>query len=386
MERSVDTIQADARRTHEMAVADSNATEDGGNAGRVTLESVTKYYGEVPAVDRVSMQIEAGEFVSLLGPSGAGKSSLLRIIGGFERPEAGKVYLGTEDITHIPPHKRHVNTVFQHYALFPHMTVGENVVYGLRQDKVPRPQRGPRVREALEMVQMLDLADRKPSELSGGQQQRVALARALIKQPKVLLLDEPLGALDLKLRQQMQIELKRLHREFGITFVYVTHDQGEALAMSDRIAVMRDGGVEQIAEREELYDRPGNSFVADFVGSQNFFEGVARRGGHELVTEAGVVLKGDRATGDIEEGATVRAGVRPEHVVLEPSEGAGGVNRLEGVVREIVHSGDSLEFVVRLESGRDIFSRIPRVQSPNFERGTRVVATWSVSRLTIFHR
>jgi len=205
----------------------------------VRLEDITKRYGGFVAVDDVSLEIRGGEFLSLLGPSGAGKSTVLRIIGGFAHPERGRIYFRETDVTGLPPHRRAVNTVFQHYALFPHMSVAENVAYGLRQDGVARAERTRRVREALETIEMLSYASRRPVELSGGQQQRVALARALIKRPKVLLLDEPLGALDRKLRQQMQIELKMLQREVGITFIYVTHDQEEALAMSDRIAVVR---------------------------------------------------------------------------------------------------------------------------------------------------
>src|SRR5687767_6741340 len=240
-------------------------------ASDVELEQVTKFFGDFKAVDGVSLYVAAGSFVALLGSSGAGKSTVLRMIGGFELPDDGSIRIGGRDVTALPPYRRDVNTVFQNYALFPHMTVAENVAYGLRRDGVPGAERRARVREALEMVQMLPLAHRRPSQLSGGQQQRVALARALVKRPSVLLLDEPLGALDRKLRQQMQVELKLLQHQLGTTFIFVTHDQEEALAMSDTIAVMRDGRIDQVGEPTELYDRPHTAFVASFIGAQNFF-------------------------------------------------------------------------------------------------------------------
>ena len=240
-------------------------------ASDVRLEHVTKLFGDFRAVDDVSLHIHAGEFMSVLGSSGAGKSTVLRMVGGFELPDAGVITIGGKDVTNVPAYRRDVNTVFQSYALFPHMSVAENVAYGLRQDRVPRAERMTRVRDALDMVQLLHLAHRASSQLSGGQQQRVALARALVKRPSVLLLDEPLGALDRKLRHQMQVELKLLQHRLQLTFVFVTHDQEEALAMSDRIAVMRDGRVEQIGSPAELYDEPESAYVAGFVGAQNFF-------------------------------------------------------------------------------------------------------------------
>jgi len=239
----------------------------------IEFRSVTRTYGALRAVDDVSLSIESGEFFSMLGPSGSGKTTCLRLIAGFERPDSGKVLLDGGDVSAVPPYERNVNTVFQDYALFPHMTVLQNVAYGQRVRRVAAAQRAQRAREMLALVKLEDLADRRPGQLSGGQKQRVALARALINQPRVLLLDEPLGALDLKLREEMQIELKGLQRRLGITFVYVTHDQGEALSMSDRVAVFNRGRIEQLSTPRELYTHPRTAFVARFVGGANIIEG-----------------------------------------------------------------------------------------------------------------
>jgi putative spermidine/putrescine transport system ATP-binding protein len=238
----------------------------------VRLENVRKSYGDVVAVDGIDLDVPQGEFFTMLGPSGSGKTTTLRLIAGFESPDEGRVLLNGGDVTGQPPYERDVNTVFQDYALFPHMTVGENVAYGLRVKRVRKAERTKRTAEALELVRLGGLADRKPSQLSGGQRQRVALARAIVNQPQVLLLDEPLGALDLKLRQEMQIELKRIQQEVGITFVYVTHDQEEALTMSDRLAVFNDGRIEQIGAPAEVYEHPQTEFVAGFVGVSNVLE------------------------------------------------------------------------------------------------------------------
>src|SRR5512132_81428 len=247
--------------------------------GSVELIGVTKRFGTVTAVDALDIQVRPGEFLSLLGPSGCGKTTTLRMLAGFEDPDEGQIRISGTAVQGVPPHKRNVNTVFQNYALFPHMTASENVAYGLRQKKVAKAEIGRRVGEALEMVKMSRLAARKPREMSGGQQQRIALARALVNRPSLLLLDEPLGALDRKLREEMQIELKLLQSQVGITFVFVTHDQDEALSMSDRIAVMLDGRVEQLADPDTIYDFPASAFVAGFIGQQNFFDGTARQGG-----------------------------------------------------------------------------------------------------------
>jgi spermidine/putrescine transport system ATP-binding protein len=236
----------------------------------IELREIYKYFGDVPAVNGISLDVRQGEFLTLLGPSGCGKTTTLRMIGGFELPSAGEILIKGEAMGDRPPYRRPVNTVFQNYALFPHMTVAQNVSYGLEMSGVPKPEQKPRVAEALAMVRLPHVENRKPAELSGGQQQRVALARALVNRPAVLLLDEPLGALDLKLRKAMQLELKRLNREVGATFVYVTHDQEEALTMSDRIAVMNDGRILQLGSPGEIYERPRTRFVADFIGQTNF--------------------------------------------------------------------------------------------------------------------
>jgi spermidine/putrescine transport system ATP-binding protein len=239
----------------------------------VELREVTKRFGSVAVVEGVSLQIRPGEFFSLLGPSGCGKTTTLRILAGFVQPDAGEVFIAGKRVTHLPPNERDVNMVFQNYALFPHLTVEQNVAFGLEIQKLPRAQIRKRVGWALELVRLCGLESRYPHQLSGGQQQRVALARALVTQPSVLLLDEPLGALDLKLRQQMQLELKKLQRELAITFLYVTHDQEEALTMSDRLAVMNQGRVVQVGTPQEIYERPATRFVADFIGESNFLEG-----------------------------------------------------------------------------------------------------------------
>ena len=247
------------------------------DAPDVRLTDLVKRYGEVKAVDGVSLAVEHGEFFTLLGPSGSGKTTTLRLIAGFELPDEGSVELGGEQVEHLAPYARDVNTVFQDYALFPHMTVAENVAYGLRVRKVPRQERRKRAEESLELVRLAGMGARKPAQLSGGQRQRVALARAIVNRPRVLLLDEPLGALDLKLRQEMQLELKRIQQEVGITFIYVTHDQEEALTMSDRLAVFNAGRIEQVGAPAEVYERPASEFIASFVGVSNLLERAGRR-------------------------------------------------------------------------------------------------------------
>jgi spermidine/putrescine transport system ATP-binding protein len=353
-------------------------------AGDVELQEVTKVFGEFRAVDAVSLAIRAGDFVALLGPSGAGKSTVLRMIGGFELPDGGSIRIGGRDVTDLPPYRRDVNTVFQSYALFPHMSVAENVAYGLRQDGVPRQERRSRVREALEMVQLLALAQRSPTQLSGGQQQRVALARALVKRPSVLLLDEPLGALDRKLRQQMQVELKLLQQELGTTFIFVTHDQEEALAMSDVIAVMRNGRVEQVGTPTELYDRPRTAFVAGFIGAQNFFPGRIDGDGGRLTAEAGMAIEAARRAGDLPPGSRGLAAVRPEHIGVSRREPEARTNAAEGQVVAIVMLGDSQEYVVRLANGQEVFSRVPRTAAGAPSDGERVWVSWSRDHATLY--
>jgi spermidine/putrescine transport system ATP-binding protein len=321
----------------------------------VRLERVTKAFGEVKAVDDLSLSFERGGFVALLGPSGCGKTTTLRMIGGFEEPTSGTVYLGEQNVTGLPPYKREVNTVFQNYALFPHMSIQDNVAFGLRERKVPKAEIAKRVPEMLELVELKGFEKRKPTQLSGGQAQRVALARALINHPRVLLLDEPLGALDLKLRKQMQLELKRIQTEVNITFIHVTHDQEEAMTMADRIAVMNQGRIEQIGPPAELYERPKTAFVAGFLGVSNLLN--AKVSGSDAVTLP------DGTVARVETGALsgapqdVRIGVRPEKVRLEAAAGsasANGANQLTGTVRDVSYIGVSSQYIVDTTAGDEI--------------------------------
>ncbi len=315
------------------------------------MAGLTKQFGEVVAVAGIDLEIQRGEFFTMLGPSGSGKTTTLRMIAGFEEPSAGTIELAGADVSSVPPYERAVNTVFQDYALFPHMTVGENVAYGLKVAKVARAERARRGEEALEMVRLPGYADRKPGELSGGQRQRVALARAIVNRPEVLLLDEPLGALDLKLREQMQVELKSIQGEVGITFVYVTHDQDEALTMSDRIAVFNGGAIEQVSPPFELYEHPSTEFVAGFVGVSN-------------------VLERDGA----------RFTIRPEKVQLvEPGAGAGELLTERGRVAEVAYAGMMTRYTVGLERGGEIQLVRQNTDSSADDaglRGSEVVVGW----------
>ena len=322
--------------------ASRSAARDDADASSpdVEIADVTKRFGEVVAVDRMNLRIQHGEFYSLLGPSGCGKTTTLRMIAGFEQPTEGEIFLAGQPIAGVPPFRRNVNTVFQHYALFPHMNVAQNVGYGLRQRKVDKAEEARRVGEALELVRLGGYGMRRVWEMSGGQQQRVALARALVNRPTVLLLDEPLGALDLKLRKEMQLELKALQREVGITFVYVTHDQEEALTMSDTIVVMRDGRIQQQGGPTELYERPVNHFVAGFIGSSNFLHGTlvgaADGAGRARVrTERGLELSGFVTNREAEAaaGTEVTVAIRPERMEVRPASDA-AVRLVAGLARD----------------------------------------------------
>jgi spermidine/putrescine transport system ATP-binding protein len=285
----------------------------------VELHNVSKLFGEITAVDDVDLQISDGEFFSLLGPSGCGKTTTLRMIAGFEQPTVGEIYLHGRPVAGIPAHKRPVNTVFQNYALFPHMTIWQNVAFGLEMKKVPKDEINRRVGEALELVQLGGMGERKPKQLSGGQQQRVALARALVNHPEVLLLDEPLGALDLKLRKEMQFELKQIQERLGITFIYVTHDQEEALTMSDRIAVMDAGKVQQVGTPREIYEHPNNRFVADFIGETNFVPATVKEIEQFVTLDIGSVdVLGTADNRSLSVGQQVTLAIRPEKINLYP--------------------------------------------------------------------
>ena len=301
----------------------------------IRFDDVSRHFGEVKAVDHASLEIQDSEFFSMLGPSGSGKTTCLRMIAGFDRPTSGNIFLYGKDVSNLPPYERDVNTVFQDYALFPHMTIADNIAYGLMVKGVPKTERYRRVDEMLDLVRLPGFGQRKPSQLSGGQRQRVALARALINHPKVLLLDEPLGALDLKLRQQMQVELKAIQKRVGITFIFVTHDQEEALTMSDRIAVFNEGRIVQVGTPAEIYERPASPFVAGFVGTSNLISGeIARRmtGSPEIFS------------------------IRPEKIHLDATSSEPGNDMLciDGVVRDVVYLGLFTRYLVEIEDGSDL--------------------------------
>jgi spermidine/putrescine transport system ATP-binding protein len=353
----------------------------------VRLERVTKRFHDVVAVDDLSLDVQRGEFFSLLGPSGCGKTTTLRIIGGFEEATAGTVFLGEADVTALPPFKRDVNTVFQSYALFPHLTVYENVAFGLRRKRTRDEEIRQRVSQMLDLVELPGYERRKPSQLSGGQQQRVALARALINHPRVLLLDEPLGALDLKLRKQMQIELKRIQTEVGITFIYVTHDQDEAMTMSNRIAVMRHGRIEQLGHPEELYEHPTTAFVAGFLGVSNLLDGevVDRNGAltHVRLSD-GTVLRAP--SGPANGAHSVRVGVRPEKLRVTAVEEHGtdgedgSLNQLRGTVLDASYIGVSTQYLVETNDGHKLTVYAQNLETSGASEaladGQRVLLTW----------
>jgi putative spermidine/putrescine transport system ATP-binding protein len=334
------------------ALATPQAPKEEVRPAALRVEGVSKRYGRVLAVDNVSLTIAEGEFFTLLGPSGSGKTTLLRLIAGFERPDSGRIELGGKDVTAVPPYARATNTVFQDYALFPHMSVAANIEYGLKVRHVAREDRRRRVAAGLTLVRLTGLGYRRPSQLSGGQRQRVALARAIVNEPEVLLLDEPLGALDLKLRQEMQIELKRIQRELGITFIYVTHDQDEALTMSDRVAVLAGGRIEQLGSPVDLYEHPANEFVAGFIGVSNVID----RDGRRLV-------------------------VRPERIrLLDPGETPGPGSHVEdGIVQDVIYAGMVTRYAVQLDRGGRLLVVEQNRESAvgaNDLRGRRVRLAW----------
>jgi len=338
-------------------------------APEIRLIDLEKRFGDVRAVDGVSIDIASGEFFSLLGPSGCGKTTTLRMIGGFELPTGGRILLRDRDITMDPPDKRPVNMVFQSYALFPHLDVGDNIAFGLRRKKVEKAEVTRRVGEALELVHLSGYEKRKPNQLSGGQQQRVALARALVNHPNVLLLDEPLGALDLKLRRRLQLELKRIQIEVGITFVYVTHDQEEALTMSDRIAVMHAGKVEQLGTPEALYERPATRFVADFIGTANLLRGQVDSAGWVRLTSGEIA---PCETTDLSPGSEVEISVRPEAISLVPADSIGAIR---GRVEQAAYLGTAIAYQVLTGGGMTISVMAPK-SGVRVPPGSDVAITW----------
>jgi spermidine/putrescine transport system ATP-binding protein len=345
----------------------------------IVLDHVRKEFGNFVAVQSADFSIDRGEFFAMLGPSGCGKTTTLKMIAGFELPTSGRVLLEGVDVSRVPPYRRNVNTVFQQYALFPHMTVADNVAFGPRSKRVSRSECDRRVGEMLEVVRLAEFANRKPSQLSGGQQQRVALARALVNLPSALLLDEPLAALDLKLREAMQLELKRIQREVGITFVFVTHDQGEALTMSDRIAVMSEGVVEQIGTPEEIYNRPASLFVAGFIGSANLLPGTAtgQDGGDVVVElECGPTVRASPGRQPVN-GDPVSVMIRPERLQVAVAPGPDG-RSIEGVIRELIFQGASARLQLELGDGTEIVTYVdPDDDLPFLRPGAPVHANWN---------
>ena len=328
--------------------------------GDVTLVALTKRFEDVVAVDSVGLRVASGEFFSLLGPSGCGKTTTLRMIAGFEEPSSGQILLDGTDVADRPPYKRNVNTVFQSYALFPHLRVYDNVAFGLRRSGVDKREAKQRVAEALAQVELTGLERRKPAQLSGGQQQRVALARALVLRPAVVLLDEPLGALDAQIRRSLQVELKSLQEEVGLTFIYVTHDQEEALTMSDRLAVMNAGRIEQMGAPQEVYEQPDTTFVAGFLGISNLISGAARPlGGDRCAVRVGE-FELRAAAGNVSRTGQTKLMIRPERVQIEPH-GAGGENRIPGIVERIVYRGNADQVFIRLPAGDSVQALVQNV-------------------------
>ena len=350
----------------------------------IRLEGVTKRFGDMTAVDALDLEMPRGAFYALLGPSGCGKTTTLRMIGGFEDPTEGRVYLGGDDITEQPPYKRDVNTVFQSYALFPHLSVEKNVAFGLERQKVGKDDVRTRTDEALELVQLGGLGKRRPAQLSGGQQQRVALARALVNRPRALLLDEPLGALDLRLRKQLQIELKRIQQDIGITFVHVTHDQEEAMSMADTIAVMNAGRIEQAGSAADLYERPHTEFVANFLGVSNLIDGKLGRseGGLASVeTHDGARLHVPADRVGPHDTESIRVGVRPEKITLSAPNGSGHADRnaLRGTVVVAAFLGTSIQYVIQASGGEEltVFAQNLDSDADSFGPGREVDLTWN---------
>ncbi|WP_448070531.1 ABC transporter ATP-binding protein [Georgenia yuyongxinii] len=358
--------------------------------GAVALRSLSKAFDGKHAVQDLDLDVQPGEFVSLLGPSGCGKTTTLRLVAGFEFPDTGTIEVSGLRVQDLPAHRRPVNTVFQSYALFPHMSVADNVAYGPKLKGVPRAQIRTRVADALDLVRMGEYAARKPGQLSGGQQQRVALARALVNRPAVLLLDEPMSALDRKLREEMQVDLKIMQRDLAMTFIFVTHDQAEALALSDRIAVMNAGTIDQIGRPADVYDAPATAFVAGFIGQQNFFAGTVRALGAETVVAAGEVtfqtsrhLARAAGASDARPGAEVTVAVRPHDVVVAPAHDP-GANQVRGVVRAVSEIEHDVHYIVETASAGRVLARTRRGTEPPLTAGAEVTCSWPAHAVHLF--
>ncbi len=356
----------------------------------ISIDSVSKHFGDVRAVDQVDLEIGQGEFFALLGPSGCGKTTLLRMLGGFEIPTGGEIYLDGDPMAAVPPYQRPVNMVFQNYAIFPHLNVFKNIAFGLRMEGLSRADLETRVNDALAMIRLEGYGERGAHELSGGQRQRIALARALIKKPKVLLLDEPLGALDKKLREQMQLELRDLQKSLGITFVFVTHDQEEALTMSDRIAVMSDGKVLEEGAPSQLYAKPQTRFVAEFLGAMNFFEGrIKGRDGDAYAVETDRIgtVTATPLTGGFETGETVTIGLRPENIRITPATGQEPAETVTGIVSNAAYLGDRTHIYVSIDDDAEpVLVAVQNLEDNALLTGdghSRFALTWSQPALLL---
>jgi putative spermidine/putrescine transport system ATP-binding protein len=352
----------------------------------VRFENLMKSFGDVLAVNNISLHIQEGEFLTLLGPSGSGKTTTLMMVAGFEMPSSGEIFVGSESMTFKPPHKRNIGMVFQNYALFPHMTVADNISFPLKMRKVPSSEIKVRVKEVLKLVRLPGMEQRYPKQLSGGQQQRIALARALVFNPSVLLMDEPLGALDKKLREHMQLEIKHIQEELGITVIYVTHDQEEALTMSDRIAVMNEGRIEQVGRADELYEWPVNRFVADFIGESNFFEGCVEGFEENWISiacenEIRVLVPLQK---EVEIGRTVCLALRPEKCLFVDHHEREHYNLTRGVIEDVVYVGEITKYRVKLPKGETfILKQQNRLGVKNHRRGDQVVVGWHYEDMRI---
>jgi ABC-type Fe3+/spermidine/putrescine transport system ATPase subunit len=358
--------------------------------GTVSLRNVTVRYGEFEAVSNLSLDVDAGEFLAILGPSGSGKTTTMRVVGGFVRPQEGSVSISGVDVIDLPPFRRDANTVFQSYALFPHMSVEDNVAYALKMQRVPRAVRRRRAAEMLELVRLSHAAKHRPSELSGGMQQRVAIARALAGNPSVLLLDEPLGALDRKLREEMQLELRQIQSTVGTTFIYVTHDQEEALALSDRLVVMRDGRIEQSGPPAEVYDSPATLWVAGFVGSSNQVSGIVRSVGSQIELDCDVTrIVAEHVHDELRPGDRAVAVIRPDDVRISAPSGEGDrVNRVSALVEDRINVGGQVRAVARTPGGLELVAQAPRaglsVDDPQLRHGESIELHWEPDAVHVY--